>query len=733
LAAITTAAVNGPSRHKNQASKSAKDPDVVAICLSAATDLGLSKDACLRCGASGHVAASCQAPYDSIVRRSERCRRCGCLKRQDHRCKSKRFSCARCGRSNHLAGICFKSNPLPSSSSPAAPPTENLTVVKTAAVHVRALQVDCSSTVASLLEGVPDDPTTKLRFGVDPTIEYCEVAGLLDSGANLSLMDRRVFEFLNEHNLISIGGLQQLSSPAHVTFGNHSTVDVAHVLTTKCCIACDDSPTVNLTFLLVPQCNPSLIIGRNMFSRLGVQLRSSKLSIGNALSQHAVSTHTSAAANPLITEYGNATCSRALTSATTPFIERITEDGQSRLLAHLPAVENASVYPYRAAKRRRPPTDDAIIHSKLLEMSTLGKVAKAQDKEVTVVCQPVLIDKWDKADGTSTARVFPIPKAELKRYRLTVDCRPLNNLKLLVDADGKFLFMPINATGQDHTCKGNEEHVYKQYQRGATVLLRDIPGAHLGCWSKIDLEDAYGTLRVPSALSRLFGTVSTGPNGQQYVWTLKTLAQGWRWAPLLFQLAMTTIIDEDVNPALAKAGLKASVIHVQDDVLISSSDVDTGIKAFLIVINILEQRGGFTVNREKSQRPAETTSFCGLQLCRNTYRPTPSRREFTDATYTWALQDFINCNPVKSKRGKKKSPTTGDLVRDRRLQWLRSWCGVFNYLNGHLSPEAQQSLNELYAVSKVYQDSNSTAENLDNTVKAVSSAFRVLSDFYLSG
>ncbi|KAF4648601.1 hypothetical protein FOL47_003037, partial [Perkinsus chesapeaki] len=468
-----------------------------------------------------------------------------------------------------------------------------------------------------------------------------------------------------------------------------------------------------------------------MFSTLGVQLYSRKISVGNALNQQSVSTQTSATVDT--TNAINLICSRAVTCATTPLIERITEDGQPRLLAHLPAIENANVYPYRAAKRRRPPADDAIIHSKLLEMSTLGKVAKAQDKEVTVVCQPVLIDKWDKADGTCTARVFPLSKTELKRYRLTVDCRPLNNLKLLADADGKFLFVPTNASGQDNTCKGNEEHVYKQYQRGATVLLRDIPGDHLGYWSKVDLEDAYGTLRVPSSLSRLFGTVSTGPNGQQYVWVLRTLAQGWRWAPLLFQLAMTTIIDEDINPVLAKAGLNASVIHVQDDVLISSSDIDTGNKAFIIVINILEKHAGFTVNREKSQEPAEITSFCGLQLYRDTYRPTPSRREFTDATYNWALQDFINCNPVKGKRGKKKAPTTGDLVRDRRLQWLRSWCGVFNYLSGHLSPEAQRSLNELYSVSKIYQDSNSTAEDFDDTVKTVSSAFRVLSDFYLSG
>ncbi|EER07179.1 hypothetical protein Pmar_PMAR026662 [Perkinsus marinus ATCC 50983] len=133
-------------------------------------------------------------------------------------------------------------------------------------------------------------------------------------------------------------------------------------------------------------------------------------------------------------------------------------------------------------------------------MSALGKASLASDKDVTVGCQPVLIDN----------------DAELKRYRLTIDCRPLNNFRLLVDADATFLFMPVD-DAQGTSCKGNEEHVYKQYQRGAIVLLHDIPGEHTGYWSKVHLEDAYGALRVSTALSRLSGTVSINSNGQQYV------------------------------------------------------------------------------------------------------------------------------------------------------------------------------------------------------------------------
>ncbi|KAF4755111.1 hypothetical protein FOZ62_009817, partial [Perkinsus olseni] len=46
---------------------------------------------------------------------------------------------------------------------------------------------------------------------------------------------------------------------------------------------------------------------------------------------------------------------------------------------------------------------------------------------------------------------------------------------------------------------------------------------------------------------------------------------------------------------------------------------------------------------------------------------------------------------------------------------------------------AQHALNQLYTVTKIYQDDESTAADIDETVTVVSTAFRVLCDFYLSG
>ncbi|KAF4711211.1 hypothetical protein FOZ63_005656, partial [Perkinsus olseni] len=146
------------------------------------------------------------------------------------------------------------------------------------------------------------------------------------------------------------------------------------------------------------------------------------------------------------------------------------------------------------------------------------------------------------------------------------------------------------------------------------------------------------------------------------VWNIRAYRRGRARIPLPPHDRLETL--ERFQAAMRQLP-QATVIHVKDDVLISSSDIETGHKAWVIVSDILHRKGGFIVNGSKSQPPPRTASFCGLQLEGMTYEPTPSRREFTEATYNF--------------------------------------------------------------------DSGSSAEDIDSTVPIVSSAFRVLTDFYLSG
>ncbi|KAF4688681.1 hypothetical protein FOZ62_001990, partial [Perkinsus olseni] len=275
IASDVNNALSGNSgRQKSQQSgkspKQLSDADVVAICVSAATDLGLSTDACLR--------------SLSPMR----------LHQGASRSNSKAFARARCKRRHHLAGICLKII-TPTSTATAAPADESdLKVVRTAAVNVRAAN---SSNVASLLDGISEDPTITLRFGMDPDAEYCETPALVDTGANLSLMDQGVCDFLHRNGLVDGSNFSGFVSPAQVTFGNHTVVQTKTVLPIKCGLADhqsqDNANTASLVFLLVPLCNPRVIIGRNMFGRLGIRLKSDKVPLPPYLPPQSVATQTS--------------------------------------------------------------------------------------------------------------------------------------------------------------------------------------------------------------------------------------------------------------------------------------------------------------------------------------------------------------------------------------------------------------------------------------------------------
>ncbi|KAF4686724.1 hypothetical protein FOZ63_024452, partial [Perkinsus olseni] len=155
--------------------------------------------------------------------------------------------------------------------------------------------------------------------------------------------------------------------------------------------------------------------------------------------------------------------------------------------------------------RKRTQVDAEIIHQKLCAMEAQGKVRRVQDSDLSIVCEPILIDKLDRADGKSQLRTVPISDTELSsRYRLVIDTRPLNSLQLSFDDSGNFIFVPGGEIPKDS--KQRDEFSYKQHQRTATNLLKDVPSANLGFWSKLDLRDAFGSIAVSYPLQKLFGT-----------------------------------------------------------------------------------------------------------------------------------------------------------------------------------------------------------------------------------
>ncbi|KAF4649495.1 hypothetical protein FOL46_001772, partial [Perkinsus olseni] len=101
-----------PKSDKNKGRNVDDDPNVRALCIAAAAELGLAEDSCLCCGKPGHVAARCKASPDQIIRKDERCKRFGRLADSQHRFDSNKFHCKRYRRADHLALSTAASNCL---------------------------------------------------------------------------------------------------------------------------------------------------------------------------------------------------------------------------------------------------------------------------------------------------------------------------------------------------------------------------------------------------------------------------------------------------------------------------------------------------------------------------------------------------------------------------------------------------------------------------------------------
>ncbi|EEQ98529.1 gag/pol/env polyprotein, putative [Perkinsus marinus ATCC 50983] len=760
---------SAPKGDKSKSRSVDDDSSIMALCMAAAVDLGLSKDSCLRCGKLGHVAARCKASPDDIIRKDERCKRCGRLADSKHRCDSSRFHCKRCRKAHHLAGVCLKK--FSNSSAPSntnnhqSNNASDIKLVNNSAAYVSAANAQINYSASDLFATSSPDPTITVRLGTGAQGPRCDVSCLVDTGANISLVDASVVKFLLDNTVIPSDAVSTLDRPLKVTYGNNSTTSTSTIVSVNCSLEQPSSDVglveTRLLFLQVEQCLPRVIIGRNMFDSLGIIFTSTKgislkggLSLSSSRQDNASQTdessvyHNSSCAiiNLSSTDESTlptvdftaessaepiATCRRVSTDVQ-PLISVVQDGTGKRLCCDIDPIGNATVWPYRAAQRKRTAADAEIIYQKLCAMEAQGKVRRVQDSELSIVCEPILIDKLDRADGKSKIRTVPVSDSELSsRYRLVIDTRPLNSLQLSYDDAGNFIFLPGGEIPKDS--KQRDEFSYKQHQRTATNLLRDVPSANLGFWSKLDLRDAYGCIAVTKSLQKLFGTTSICPRtGVTVRWALTSLPQGWRWSSLAFQVGFGTLLDTVINPKLVADGIAATVVHVQDDVLVSSQTIVDGEKALRVLTDILTEYG-FIINQEKSQSPAKSTTFCGLLLHGRTYRPLPAKREISEATFNAAFNDFLNGKAPPKRRGRRRVKHSAESLRQSRLSWLRSWTGVFNYFSGHLLPDAIAALRTLNGAIKHYQDEATSADFLETLTTPTSDAFKVLLRAYIAG
>ncbi|KAF4754380.1 hypothetical protein FOZ63_015572, partial [Perkinsus olseni] len=173
---INSLTKSAPKNDKNKGRNVDDDPNVIALCMAAAAELGLPKDSCLRCGKPGHVAARCKASPDQIIRKDERCKRCGRLADSQHRCDSSKFHCKRCRRSHHLAGVCLKkfhNSSAPNLTNPSSNKNSDVQLVNNSAAYVSAANAQVNYSASDLFTTSSPDPTVTIRLGTGTTGPRC--------------------------------------------------------------------------------------------------------------------------------------------------------------------------------------------------------------------------------------------------------------------------------------------------------------------------------------------------------------------------------------------------------------------------------------------------------------------------------------------------------------------------------------------------------------------------------
>ncbi|KAF4690009.1 hypothetical protein FOZ60_000762 [Perkinsus olseni] len=237
-----------------------------------------------------------------------------------------------------------------------------------------------------------------------------------------------------------------------------------------------------------------------------------------------------------------------------------------------------------------------------------------------------------------------------------------------------------------------------QSQNNAFLTLREWPGHLRKFYFKIDLSDAFSSVRIDKDLWGLFCCRTYDEFGQEHHWCCRVIPQGYKYSPILFSRVVSEVL-EAARQECKRLGLDVKLTHFQDDVLGGAADLDTVTKAKEVVERLFMERG-FSVAPHKSQLGDEVV-FCGLKCLRGEVRPS-ERKVLTTAIVTAACVDFDKLTDTEEKK-----------------KWIRSWCGKFQWLSRWLSPRARVVLSRLHKVSPDGREAISLV--------------REIADYYFSG
>ena len=551
---------------------------------------------CFRCNLPGHFADKCSSPivYNTV----KRCQKCGTTTHATSACKHKGLHCKRCNKEGHLAGICRGRLTKDTD--------EQTEVIGDLKIDNDTIKIQSMRSSIQDYSGIVDMEPWLEEIQVLNGNRSCKIRDCLkDTGASASFIHMDVAGFLKKNNMV------QLTKEVNLTveYANGTTEHIQECIVLMCKSASTQT-SHEIPFLVTTKCSPRVILGRPILKELKVD-------------------HTTVECRAIAIK----------STIEQPWIEEQT----NRLVARCPLLETATVLPYREKKRNFSITDMRICHARMTRMELEGKVERVEAKDCHILLAPRLVDK---ENGIRQYTNMEDDKLH-SRYRVTLDCRPLNELQL-IEGSATFMLLPPD---------NKSKKPANQSQLGGRDILNSLPlGPDSSRYCKIDLSDAYSSVLIPPGLSRLLAVSTIDENGNPSYFRWRCLPQGWRHSPFLFSLTIDTVLrrlDKDLDQ------LSISARHYQDDIILTGQKDDELNVGMQLVIDTLES-WGFKINKNKCTFPTDEIIFCGYHIEGGKLLPAP-KTELTQKLFDAAWENFL-----KSKH-------------EEKLKWLKEWAGRFQY------------------------------------------------------
>ena len=389
------------------------------------------------------------------------------------------------------------------------------------------------------------------------------------------------------------------------------------------------------------------------------------------------------------------------------------DPGCQRLMVRLPMLEHIHIDPIRskALVRSSNYTRRALIV--IEETCRKGHCREVTEADITVEHNIICVDKKAKPGVRSSIPPELTIDEVNSRFRITLDCTLMNDLRFIQDDQHRIFGVPANRLHRPSNlvCP-------KQQQASGLQAAREMPFGMtvFGC---DDITGGFQCVLLHPSLHRLFGFRMFDANaGKPRFFVMTTIPQGFYMSSLAFRCAIGFVLDQVYKDSCTAALISSRRLafgNNTDDFLTAAIDEPT----YHIGNRVLREqlcRYGFVINHKKSVGPCAAVVFCGIEFSVHGNRPSPTRRKMHAAFADEAWEQFQSN------------------LKDRRniLKWFRSMCGTFQFFKGFLIGDHYEQLQILYdACTAMERDASYVLP--DAECSRIKDSLFLLSDYVANG